>query len=201
MRNENSGEKECVACRKMFARKSNYSIKQWKLAKFCTKECWEKRGQTETKNCDQCGKQFSLPAHLMRMGDPRERRSCSKECQYLLTAGQKSTMWKGGASVYNLRFRDALSNTVMYRKWRSDIKRRDGKCVNCGELKDSMHVHHIYPLAKIVKDEGWTYERWTELYKAPESRLWDRKNGVMICSDCHSSLISFALEAKGFSPQ
>lgn len=192
--------KWCDVCKEEIIRVKTKSTKEWAKARFCSKTCWSRRGKTLTKKCEECGKEFSAPTHAMKMGTERERKSCSRVCQYLLVAGKKSTMWKGSNTSYGLRFRDALSNTVMYRKWRKTIKERDGKCVNCGEIKDLMHVHHIYPLTKIIEDEGWTYERWTELFFTPKSRLWDTDNGVTLCSDCHYSLISFALQSKGFAP-
>lgn len=193
--------RKCVVCGKVIIRK-NQSQSQWAVAKFCSKDCWSKRGQRQTKNCNYCGKEFSLPAHIMRLGHKREKRACSIKCSYLLNTASRSHLWKGEQAIYNNRFRDALCNTNLYRNWRKEIKSRDNnKCVNCGATKDKMHVHHIYPLAQIIEDEGWNMQRWLELHDSPNSRLWDTKNGVTICSDCHYSLISFALQEKGFSPQ
>jgi len=177
------------------------SMEQWEGAKFCSKKCWNIRGKIITSNCQWCKKEFSLPAHIMAVGRDRERKTCSAECRYSLITGSRNYRWKGEAARYNLRFRDALSNTYMYKRWRRAVKLTHGnKCVNCGELKDHMHVHHIYPLAQIIKDEKWSYDRYMELYETPDSRLWDVKNGVTLCGDCHYSLISFALQSKGFHP-
>lgn len=186
----------------MFAKKGSHSQKLWKVAKFCSKKCWSHRGEKITKKCKICNKEFTFPAHIMAIGSNREKQSCSRECRYLLTTGSKSYMWKGKKALYNLRIRDAIANTVMYRKWRNEIKARDKHtCVNCGESKGNLHVHHIYPIASIIKEENWNYDRWTDLFKTPRSRLWDINNGVTICSNCHNSLISYALQRKGFSPK
>ncbi len=194
--------KKCIVCGEMFTRKQNKSAKEWIKSKFCSKTCWSTRGKTITKQCEYCKKDFSLPAHEMAVGRERERKTCSRECRYLMVTGTRNYMWKGKDALYNMRLRDAISNTVMYRKWRKDIKKRDNNtCVNCGESKSNMHVHHIYPLASIIKDENWTYDRWVKLFETPTSRLWDTKNGVTICLDCHNSLISYALQAKGYSPK
>lgn len=194
--------KKCIVCGEMFAKTARHSKTSWKAAKFCSKACWSVRGTNVTKQCKICNKEFTLPAHIMAIGSKREKQSCSRECRYLLTTGTRSYMWKGEEAKYNLRIRDAIANTVMYRKWRKDIKDRDKHiCVNCNESKKNLHVHHIYPLAQIIKDENWNYDRWTDLFKTPKSRLWDTNNGVTVCSDCHNSLISYALQHKGFSPK
>jgi len=195
-------DKICAVCGEVFIRKNSVSEKQWAVAKFCSKECWEKRGKLQTKKCNLCEKEFSLPSHLMRLGDKRERRACSIECAHKLTTAEKSYLWKGEIRPFGKRFRDVLANTIMYRKWRDSIKKRDkNTCVNCFESKKNMHVHHIYPLNQIIKDEKWTMENFIDLYKKTDSKLWDIKNGVTLCGDCHYSLISFALQSKGFNPE
>lgn len=194
-------DKKCTICGKVFKRPKNYSTKTWKTAKYCSKACWNIRGKHPVKNCNFCGKEFSLPAHLMKLGTERERRACSRKCSYMLITASNSYLWKGKHANYE-RFSDALRNTNLYRNWRLSIKKRDNnKCVNCGKEDNFMHVHHIYPLKQIIKDEGWNMSKWTELHFSPNSRLWDMKNGVTICSDCHYSLISYALQAKGYSPR
>jgi hypothetical protein len=198
---KNITTKKCIVCGEMFIKNHNHSQKTWAVAKFCSKKCWSHRGKEITKVCEWCKKEFSLPAHIMAVGRERERKTCSTKCRYNLITGNRSYMWQGEKAKYNLRFRDALSNTYLYRHWRNEIKKRDGKCVNCGENKPRMHVHHIYPLASIIRDEKWVYERWTDLYKSPNSKLWDIDNGVTICEDCHYSLISYALQQKGYIPK
>lgn len=195
-------DKKCVVCGEVFKRSKTYSTSTWAKAKYCSKKCWSVRGLKETRNCNYCSKEFSLPAHLMKLGDKkRERRACSRKCSYLLVTADKSYMWKGKQASY-VRFSDALRNTNLYRNWRKAIKIRDNnKCVNCGETDENMHVHHIYPLKQIIKDEKWNMERWIELYSSPHSKLWDLENGVTICGDCHYSLISFALQSKGYAPK
>jgi hypothetical protein len=194
-------DKICLVCGEVFTRSKSFSTKQWKDAKYCSKKCWNVRGKIITKKCEWCGKEFSLPAHLMRLGKTREKRTCSTECRYSLITGNRSYMWKGEKARYNMRFRDALSNTYMYKRWRKAVKKtHNDTCVNCGEKKEGMHVHHIYPLAQIIKDENWTYDRYVELYNSPDSKLWDVSNGVTLCGDCHYSLISYALQSKGFHP-
>ena len=194
-------DKICVVCGEVFVRTRGVSTLQWEGAKFCSKTCWSTRGKKQTKKCNFCQKEFSLPAHLMRLGHKREKRACSPVCARGLTTADKSYLWKGETRPFGKRLRDVIANTIMYRKWRGDIKKRDGgACVNCGEIKDRMHVHHVYPLAQIVKDEGLTIENCMRLYKTPESRLWDVSNGASLCEDCHYSLISFALQSKGFHP-
>lgn len=187
----------------MFTKTGKYSATSWKTAKFCSKSCWSVRGKTITKDCEWCKKPFSLPAHIMGIGKKRERKSCSTACRYRLITADRNYMWRGEKSKYNMRFRDALGNTYMYRHWRKAVKENsNNSCVNCkisGEK--NMHVHHIYPLAQIIKDENWSYDRFTDLFKSPKSKLWDINNGVLLCIDCHYSLISYALQHKGFSPK
>lgn len=192
-------DKKCIVCGEVIIRNSHTAEREWKNKKFCSKKCWAVRGKKVTKNCANCNKEFSRPYHEMHVGKKREIKCCSRECSYAIMTAERSPFWKGRKAFYGLRFRDALSNTSIYRHWRNAVKKRDkGICVNCGEKKVNMHVHHIYPLAQIIKDEGWSHDNWVELHHSPNSRLWDIENGATLCPDCHFSLISFALQAKGY---
>lgn len=190
--------KKCIVCGEVIIHK-NQSRTDWRVTKFCSKKCWSVRGKKVTKNCKHCGKEFTRPYHEMHLGQEREIKCCSRLCSYAIMTAERSPFWKGRKAFYGMRFRDALSNTSPYRHWRKSVKERDkGKCVNCGEKKDNMHVHHIYPVAQIIKDEKWTYDDWTRLHHSLDSKLWDISNGVTLCPDCHSSLISLALQLKGY---
>jgi hypothetical protein len=198
MKKKEYPDKKCIVCGKVIVHK-NQSLNQWQVVKFCSKACWGKRGKRVTKKCLQCGTEFSRPYHEMHIGKKREVKCCSRKCSFLYMTGERSPHWKGRKAFYGMRFRDALSNTSLYRHWRNDVKKRDNyKCVNCGEKKENLHVHHIYPLAQIIKDEEWTYDDWTKLHHSPDSRLWDIANGATLCPECHFSLISFALQSKGY---
>jgi 5-methylcytosine-specific restriction endonuclease McrA len=76
--------------------------------------------------------------------------------------GEKHHSWKNGVWKSNV----ALRNTVEYRIWRSLVKQRDKKCVDCGS-EEELQVDHIKPFA---------------LY--PELRF-DVENGRILCFSCH----------------
>lgn len=81
--------------------------------------------------------------------------------------GSLSHRWRGG-QVYE---RINIMNTREYKKWRTDVYRRDGfKCVSCDSVGDILHAHHILSYAKY-----------------PDKRL-DIDNGVTLCVECHRNV-------------
>lgn len=68
-------------------------------------------------------------------------------------------------------------NNYKYRKWRSDVLERDGKCVECG-CTENLVAHHIkefalYPLLRFELD-----------------------NGITLCDECHKRLHKEARECQ-----
>lgn len=76
--------------------------------------------------------------------------------------GEKHKSWKGGAWQRN----KIVRGSVQYRIWRSLVKERDKKCVQCGSGED-LQVDHIKSFSKY-----------------PELRF-DVSNGRVLCFECH----------------
>ena len=87
--------------------------------------------------------------------------------------------WKGGVSKIDRRCRQM----VEYKQWRSDVFQRDNWiCKTCGKNGCYVTAHHIYALSKIIKEE-----KIKDILEARKcGRLWDLKNGITLCEDCHS---------------
>lgn len=60
-------------------------------------------------------------------------------------------------------------NNYSYRKWRAEVLKRDGRCLNCGST-EKLVAHHIKPFAEF-----------------PEYRF-DVNNGITLCDSCHKRL-------------
>ena len=148
-------EKTCTICG------NTYKVKLYRApaSKFCSKECWERRNEPETKNCAHCGESFTVYKSL-------NQKYCSKSCARSDTNGRHGNAWKGGKTRAVLVTRQKKQ----YREWRAAVLARDGhKCTDCGSISD-LHVHHIKSFDKF-----------------PESR-YDIDNGKTVCESCHSRI-------------
>lgn len=76
---------------------------------------------------------------------------------------------------------DGLRRMYKYQNWRRYIKRRDNyACQECG-CKKNLCVHHITPLAVLVK--GVEVDTIEEIKEQEE--IWDIDNAITLCKDCH----------------
>jgi len=104
---------------------------------------------------------------------------------------EKSSQWKGGVSEVN---NIARSNKRLYNEWKYPILVRDGfKCVECGQVGPSLHIHHDKEkMCEIVKkhviDEG--IEMNFDLKKSIADKIVDyhivnKVSGITLCGECH----------------
>lgn len=90
--------------------------------------------------------------------------------------GEKHYRWRGGSSRLNTAIRLLNEN----RKWMHEVRKRDGKCVTCGSVKN-LESHHIVPLAELVLTNQITSREQARNCSA----LWDLNNGLTVCRPCH----------------
>jgi len=77
-----------------------------------------------------------------------------------------------------------INNTIRrmhkYKRWTTNIKKRDNKCVFCGKINE-LEVHHIRALSGLIN-----YLNIDSRDKALGcDQLWDLKNGILVCHNCH----------------
>lgn len=98
-----------------------------------------------------------------------------------LRTGKDHPMWKGGTSI----IRNRLSQSCQYKKWRSDVYKRDNyECQLCLSAKKKLNCHHIETFSSIVESKKL---KCYEDYINCES-LWDINNGITLCKFCHTSI-------------
>ncbi len=91
-------------------------------------------------------------------------------------SGEKHWNWKGGITPLLKKLRMVSS----YNRWRKEVFKRDNyTCQKCQKVGGKLRAHHIVSFAKLVFDKNW------EL-------LWNSKNGITLCMDCHSLTDSYA---------
>lgn len=102
--------------------------------------------------------------------------TCSAKDRGTYQRGQDHPMWKGidGKTAKPLR------NLKRYKDWMDRVLKRDKLCQNCGSNKD-LHVHHIYPLAKMVKE----YINKHGSLNVDDPHFYKTKNGQVLCRACH----------------
>lgn len=145
-------EHTCVICSKSFESGT------WRDAKYCSKECWNKRNPQSVKTCPFCKQEFSTYQ--------REQVYCSRSCARTDTSNQHGNRWKGGLTRAVL----VIRGKKQYRDWRSAVLARDGnQCTRC-QSTNRLHVHHIK-----------SFEKHIEL-------RYDISNGLTVCENCHSTI-------------
>ena len=76
--------------------------------------------------------------------------------------GEGNNNWKGGITSIHRKLRMSWK----YRLWSENIRKRDGKCLNCGSMKN-LHAHHI------------------ERFLLNKEKQYDLDNGITLCAKCH----------------
>lgn len=88
-----------------------------------------------------------------------------KECQKYLCVGENAYNWKGG--IYTNE-RDHFTSTFEYKKWVSDVYKRDNyTCKCCDKYGHKLNAHHL-------DGYNWCVEKRTDV-----------DNGITLCEDCH----------------
>lgn len=191
--------KKCIVCDKVFEKKINRSLKSWKTAKFCSKECqikgriylnprggfksgmtpWNKgmvgvcfnTGRTHFKK----GQRFS-PKTEFKVG----QKSYWKGKTNPHFTGPNNPKWKGGVTPENLKVRWS----VKMKNFRNEIFKRDNyTCKFCGRCRKAgdrviLNVHHLKSFA---------------IYK--ELRF-DKNNVITLCRECHQKTDTYGVNTK-----
>jgi len=103
--------------------------------------------------------------------------------------GKNNPNWRGGISKI-----DRLCRRMReYYKWRSDVFTRDNwTCQTCGITGVYVTAHHKIGFSKIIKENG--IKNQEDARKCKE--LWDTKNGVTLCEECHKLTDNYKGRAK-----
>lgn len=140
---------------------STFEFHPYREAKFCSKECWAKRGSTKLSfSCLNC--------HSVFKGYKKSRKFCSNECCYKYRVGENAPAFKDGKSLERERARHSTD----IKKWRFAVFSRDEfTCQHCKKKSErDIHAHHI--------------KEW-HLY--PNDRF-DVNNGITLCVHCHGKV-------------
>jgi hypothetical protein len=161
---KNGGYKNCIECGKKFYVRRDRLVS----AKWCSQECWAKRGITYyQRTCPNCTIQFETV-------DKRQN-YCSKDCSLSVHLGNKSHLWKGG-----LTEKSKIERTcAKYRHWRLEVFKRDNfTCVECGKRDRTIEADHIKPQSEY-----------------PELR-YELSNGRTLCHDCHKETDTYGYKQR-----
>lgn len=151
---KNGENKICTICGKEYYVRAN----RVKNSKFCSKQCWEKRGDKKIKSiCICCGKETF---------DYKKRKYCSRECSHKDMVKEKHPLWKDGKSLE----RDRARESTNLKKWRMEVFKRDNfTCQKCGSKKD-LQAHHL--------------KEWSKF----GDLRFDIHNGLTVCIGCHGEI-------------
>jgi len=98
--------------------------------------------------------------------EQRKKLSQSRMGKY---KGKDNPNWKNGLSKLS---NNPKRQVIGYNEWRINVKKRDGKCLECGSVK-KLVSHHIVPVRNI-----------TDI-----NLLTDMNNGICLCKKCHIKTI------------
>lgn len=130
----------------------------YRIAKYCSKDCWSKRNPPKVKECPFCKSEY--------VSYDKNSIYCSRTCARKSKTGKDANRYKDGKSLERERAR--LSPQI--KVWRSAVYKRDNyTCQMCGDTKQ-IHAHHI---------KEWATH--------PENRF-DVDNGLTVCIHCHGKI-------------
>ena len=171
--NKGTGNKiKCDNCSKIFFRPKCHIMK----VNFCCRKCfgeWMSNNKSRENHpnwkggkpkCDICGKKLSSYT--------RKTNLCSKCCPSIVHSGKKNNNWKGGITP----IAEKIRKSIRYKQWRKLVFERDNyTCQLCYEIGGKLNAHHPIKFSKLIKTE---FEKY----------IFDLRNGVTFCKDCHKSL-------------
>lgn len=100
--------------------------------------------------------------------------------------GDKNPSWKGGKTdIY-----DTIRTSIEYYQWRMQVFVRDRYvCQHCGDSKGgNLSAHHIKSFSSILREnEIKTFSHALEC-----SELWETRNGLTLCDNCHKKTDNYA---------
>ena len=92
--------------------------------------------------------------------------------------GNKCSRWKGGISPPE----KIIRRSFKYREWIKQIFERDNyTCQKCKIRGGYLNAHHIKQFAQILEEYNITTIEKAECCE----ELWDIKNGITYCANCH----------------
>jgi len=180
---------ECSICNKKINR-YNKETKQF----FCSHKCYsvkKKEDFSSEKNPNYSGGELQLKCKVCdkdfkskRFGDKREIKFCSHKCYSLFRSehyvGSLHHNFKGtgGRITRPVRWRKK------YKLWIKSILERDNnKCSKCNS-NESLEVHHIEPLSKLVTEYITEHGK----LNGNDDFFYDESNGIILCTKCHKTV-------------
>lgn len=186
---KDTGQRICEVCNNSFSREPGYPIGFFNRKRTCSPKCYGvlrkqnivgfkkghkpfsekgrfKKGQNSWNKDNHVGFNNALDIYYQNGGE-RAR-------------GSSHYNWKGGVTI----LRKQIQDTYLYKKWRKDCFERDNyTCQHCGAKGVYLHVDHIKPYSKIIKEYNiTTVEQAKECIE-----LWDILNGRTLCVACHKN--------------
>jgi len=87
-----------------------------------------------------------------------------------------------------------IRTSDLYKKWRQDVMREQGKKCQLCRSKKHVQVHHIIPLSQQVNEFLYRYGGLEGIEDAEDFLdlieyyidFWDIDNGILLCLDCHA---------------
>ena len=193
--------KICVICGEVFEKPYNCSRKEWKKRKTCSKKCgyvyrskrnviWnkgltketDKRVEKNAKALTGVKKDFSnYRGKNHHFWGTKHTEKWKKEARKR-NSKEKHPNWQGGKTSLAMQIR----NSPEYAEWRLKVYTRDNfTCQKCGCNKSGeLEAHHIKFLFVIIKE--YQIKTLDDALKCKE--LWEVKNGLTLCKDCHHKI-------------
>ena len=138
---------------------------------FCNQQCY---GEWKIKN--QIMKGRNNPRYgCSALPETRERMSLN----HADVGGSNNPNWRGGINPLYQQIRNHPASSV----WRDGVFKRDNyTCQDCGSTKSGdFNAHHLYSFTDLINDYNITSMEEALVV----GQLWDIKNGITLCKECH----------------
>jgi hypothetical protein len=104
------------------------------------------------------------------------------------SVGENNPSWKGGITPLIIKLR----RLTEYKEWQKAVFARDNHtCRKCGVRGGNLTPHHLFAFSFLI----WSFGIKTVEQAREERGLWNKRNGVTLCDDCHKQTSNYAWRA------
>jgi 5-methylcytosine-specific restriction endonuclease McrA len=148
-----------------------------------------KSGMTGKNQTEETKRKIGLANSIILKGRKLSIEQKTKRAKKWKLRGENSPTWQGGKTKLQLIIR----HSSKYKLFVLECMQRDGYICQCCHKKGVyLEVHHIIAFSVLLKK--YNIKSYEEAEQC--NLLWDSKNGITLCKDCHKLTDTYLMKGK-----